>query len=100
MVDALVMMKEVVCVRIDPLAPFPDAVTVQVPAGALVGMVIGSEKVPVELAVTCRVSMLQTLTVTLAPGAYPVPVIVSVPPGATAGLLEVSVPVHVVDPGG
>jgi hypothetical protein len=87
-------------VRIDPLAPTPEAVTVQVPAGTLVGIVIGSEKVPVALAVTCSVSMLQTLIVTSAPDPYPVPATVTVPPGATVPGLAVRVPVQVVDPGG
>lgn len=94
------MVMDVVSVSVEPLLPSPLAVMVHDPGAAVVGIVIGSENEPLEFAVTCSVSRLHTLIVTLAPAAKPEPFNVKVPPGATVPVLVVSVPVHDGDPGG
>ncbi len=90
----------VVTVRVLPFAPSPVAVMVQAPAGALLGKVTGKLMSPDELAVVESVSMLQTLMLTFAPAANPLPVIVTVPPGATVLEFELSEPTQEVEPGG
>jgi hypothetical protein len=80
-------------VRVCPLAPFPVAViTHVVPGTAFNGMVIVVVNSPEESAVTVIVSSPQMLSVTVAPGAYPKPCNVTVPPGGAEPELVVKPP--------
>jgi hypothetical protein len=63
-----------------------------VPGTALVGMVIVVLKSPLPSAVTVMVSSPQMLMVTVAPGAYPWPLKVTVPPGGAEPELVVKPP--------
>jgi hypothetical protein len=87
-----VMSTDVDVVRV-PVGDAPVAVMRQVvPGTALVGMVIVTVKPPVVPAVTVSVSSPHRFSVTVAPGLYPVPVKVIVPPGGADPELEVKPP--------